>query len=186
MVDFYFLFDIALFLFISFAIYYSYKNKIYIKIFNYFKLFLIITISAKFSSTSGIALEWFNIISTDTYITLVLIGFSINIVVLYFGEKFIFEFLNRYINSGAIKTFFAKLITTLEVIVITTFALYILMQLSLSKSYLYPTLKKSYSYPYIKSFYMKFLTDDFLNMLLKADTGTNYKEVIFKSFKNSF
>ena len=110
----------------------------------------------------------------------------INIVVLYFGEKFIFEFLNRYINSAAIKTFFAKLITTLEVIVIITFALYILMQLSLSKSYLYPTLKKSYSYPYIKSFYMKFLTDDFLNMILKADTGTNYKEVIFKSFKNSF
>lgn len=186
MVNLYFLFDVALFLFISFAIYYSYKNKIYIKIFDYFKLFLIITISAKFASKSGIALEWFNIISTDTYITLVLIGFSINIVVLYYSQKFIFRFLDRYINSGAIKSFFAKLITTLEVVVITTFTLYILMQLSISKTYIYPTLKKSYSYPYIKSFYMKFLTDDFLNMILKADTGTNYKEVIFKSFKNSF
>lgn len=185
MVNFYFLFDVALFLFISFAIYYSYKNKIYIKIFNYFKLFLIITISAKFSSTTGIALERLNILSSDTYITLVLIGFSINIAVLFYSEKFILKFLNRYINSGAIKIFFAKLITILEVVIITTFALYILMQLSISKSYIYPTLKKSYSYPYIKSFYMKFLTDDFLNMILKADTGTNYKEVIFKSFKNS-
>jgi hypothetical protein len=131
-------------------------------------------------------LERLNIISSDTYTTLILIGFSVNIIILYYGESSILKFLNRYINNSSVKTFFAKIITTLEVIIITTFTLYILMQLSISKSYLYPTLKKSYSYPYIRSFYMKFLNDDFLNMVLKADTGTNYKEVIFKSFKNTF
>ena len=186
MVNLYFLFDLFLFLFILFTIYYSYKNKIYIKIFDYFKLFVIITISAKFASYTGITMEKINIISSDTFITLVLIGFSVNIVVLFYSEKYIFKLIDKYINSGMIKVFFAKLITTIEVIVITTFSIYILMQLSISKSYIYPTIQKSYSYPYIKSFYMKFLTDDFLNIVLKADTGTNYKEVLFKSFKNSF
>ncbi|MEA3498923.1 MAG: hypothetical protein U9R16_07690 [Campylobacterota bacterium] len=186
MVDLYFLIDLVLFIFISFAIYYSYQNKIYIKIFNYFKLFLIITISAKLASFTGIKLERLNIISSDTYTTVVLIGFSLNILIFYYGDKFIFKFIDKFVNSNLIKDYFAKLITVIEVVVITTFTLYILMQLSISKSYIHPTLMKSYSYPYIKKFYIKFLNDDFLNMVLKADTGTNYKEVIFKSFKNGF
>ena len=45
---------------------------------------------------------------------------------------------------------------------------------------------KSYSYVYIKSFYKKFLNDDFVDMILNADTGTNHKEIIFRSLKNSF
>ena len=186
MVNLHFLFDIFLFFTISFLIYYSYQNKIYVKIFEYFKLFIMITVSAKFASMTGIGLELFHIISADTYITIVLIGFGVNIILIYSSERIIFKFLNKFINSGSLKIFFAKLITVIEVVILSSFTLYIFMQLSFSKSYIYPTLKNSYSYPYIRSFYIKFLTDDFLNMLLKSDTGTNYKEIIFKSFKNTF
>jgi hypothetical protein len=61
-----------------------------------------------------------------------------------------------------------------------------IMQLTISKTYLYPYLNKSYSYKYIKVFYKNFLNDDFLHMVLEADTSINHKEIIFKSFKNSF
>ena len=50
----------------------------------------------------------------------------------------------------------------------------------------YKNMKKSYSYPKIEKFYNTFLNDDFVNMVLNSDTGTNHKEIIFKSFKNSF
>ena len=60
------------------------------------------------------------------------------------------------------------------------------MQLYISKAYLSKSFHKSYSYPKIEYFYNSFLNDDFVNMVLHSDTGTNHKEVIFKSFKNSF
>jgi hypothetical protein len=186
MVNLYFLIDIILFIFISFAIYYSYQKKIYIKIFNYFKLFIIITISAKLASQTGISLEKLNILSTDTYTTLILIGFAINVSILFYSWEFLYLLVNKFINSNQIKTFFAKLTVVLEVITIATFSLYIIMQLSISKKYIYPIMIKSYSYVYIKSFYKKFLNDDFVDMILNADTGTNHKEIIFRSLKNSF
>ncbi len=85
-----------------------------------------------------------------------------------------------------IRTIFAKTFTFLEVLTIVTFSLYIVMQLYITKAYLYKSLKKSYSYPKIEKFYHSFLNDDFVNMILNSDTGTNHKEIIFKSFKNSF
>lgn len=186
MVNIYITFDIALILLIGFSTYYSYQKKIYIKIFEYFKLFILITLSAKFASTTGWFLSAHHILKTDTYATLILIGFCINLVLFYYLIMFLIEFSNRFIDSAKVKQYFTKILTFFEVLVIVTFSLYIIMQLYPSKKYLYPTLKKTYTYPYIKRFYIKFLNDDFIHMILNSDSGTNYKEVIFKSFKNSF
>ena len=184
MVDLYLLFDISLFLFVSYFIYYSYKKKIYVSIFEYFKIFLLITISGKLASASGIKLAKLGILQADTYTTLVLIGFIINITLLYLTQNYILKFLNTIIKSIHIKEYFAKLITVIQVTVAITFCLYIFMQLKVSKKYIYPTLSKTYSYPYIKKFYTRFLNDDFVNMVLNSDTGTNHKEILFKSLKN--
>ena len=158
----------------------------YIKLFDYFIVFIIISISAKFASFTGVSLQKINILLADTYTTLILIGFGINLVIFTYIFKIFLQYSNKYINNKKLKIFFAKLITLIEMIILTTFSLYILMQLSISKTYLYSTMKKSYSYPYIKSFYMKFLNDDLVNIVLNNDTKTNHKEVIFKSLKNSF
>lgn len=184
MVNIYNLFDITLFIFICYFIYYSYKRKIYVSIFEYFKIFIIITISAKLASTTGIKLSKFGILQADTYTTLVLIGFMINFAILYFFQDSIFKFLDNVIKNIDVKEYFAKLITIVQVTIIVTFCLYIFMQLKVSKRYIYPTLTKTYSYPYIRKFYTKFLNDDFVNMVLSSDTGTNHKEILFKSFKN--
>ncbi|MEA3513379.1 MAG: hypothetical protein U9R37_07230 [Campylobacterota bacterium] len=146
---------------------------------------MIITISAKLSSSTGLLLQKFYITKADTYTTLTLISFVINFLILFYTWKYIFIVLNKYINSAKIKILFAKVFTFLEVLIITTFSIYIIMQLYISKVYLYKTIKKSYSYPKIEKFYKNFLGDDFVNMILNSDTGTNHKEVIFKSFKNS-
>jgi len=69
---------------------------------------------------------------------------------------------------------------------VITFSIYIVMQLYISKVYLYKTMKKSYSYSKIEKFYNNFLNDDFISILLNSDTGTNHKEIIYKNFKNSF
>ena len=182
----YILIDILFVVLIGFATYYSYQKKIYIKIFEYFKLFILITLSAKFASNTGWFFQAHHVLKTDTYATLILIGFSINLVLFYYLSKFIIEFSDRFIDSAKIKTYFAKALTFFEVLVIATFCLYIIMQLYPSKKYLYPTMKKTYTYPYVRKFYIKFLNDDFIHMILNSDSGTNYKEVIFKSFKNAF
>lgn len=183
--SFYYLIDFVFFVFLSFAIYYSYQKKIYIKIFKYFQIFLLITISAKFASFTGVYLQKIYLIKADTYTTLILIGFCLNIVLLLYFGKYLLKITDIFINNQQIKTLLAKIFTVIEIVVLSTFALYIVMQLYISKVYIYPIIKKSYSYNKIETFYKKFLSDEFVNMILNSDTGTNHKEIIFKSFKSS-
>jgi len=181
----YLLIDILLFIFISFATYYNYSKKTYVKMFDYFKIFALISVSAKFSSFTGSYLSKWHLILADTYTVLILISFSINIIIIFYSWHSIYYLSSKLINNQQIKIFFAKIITIIEVVVITTFILFIFMQLGVSKKYIYPTFKKSYSYPYVRTFYMKFLNEDFAKMVLSSDTSVNHKEIILKSFKNS-
>ncbi len=184
--NYYYSLDVLFLLLIIFACYYSYQKKIYIKIFHYFKIFFIITVAAKLSSYTGVLLQKLYITKADTYTTLILIAFVVNLFIIYFSWKYIFQFTRTYINNEKLKIVFAKVFTAIEVLIIFTFSLYILMQVYLAKVYIYPIFKETYSYPKIEKFYKSFLNDDFVNMVLGSDTGTNHKEVIFKSFKNSF
>ena len=181
----YLLIDLLLLIFISFATYYTYSKKTYIKVFDYFKIFALISVSAKLSAFTGSYLSKWHLILADTYTVLILISFSINIIIIFYTWHFLYFLSSKLVNNQQIKICFAKKITVIEVVVITTFALFILMQVGVNKKYVYPTLKKSYSYPYIKSFYMKFLNEDFAKMILNSDTNVNHKEIILKSFKNS-
>ena len=186
MVNFYNTIDLVLLLTIVLLTRISYERKIYIKIFEYFKIFMAITLSAKLSGYTAILLQKFFITKADTYTTLILISFTVNIFILYFGWRYIFAFSNKFMQNTKVRTMLAKAFTFLEVFTIITFSIYIIMQLYISKAYLYKSMKKSYSYPKIEKFYNSFLNDDFVNMVLNSDTGTNHKEIIFKSFKNSF
>ena len=145
-----------------------------------------ITLSAKLAGYTSILLQNFSITKADTYTTFIMISFVVNLLILYFGWKYIFAFSNKYMKNVKIRTFFAKAFTFIEVLILITFSIYIVMQLYITKVYLYKSMKKSYSYPKIEKFYNSFLNDDFVNMVLNSDTGTNHKEIIFKSFKNSF
>jgi len=186
MVSFYNTIDLVLIAAIIILTKISYEKKIYIKIFEYFKIFMAITISAKLATYTAIVLQKFYITKADTYTTLILISFVVNLVILYYGWRYIFAFSNKFMQNIKVRTLLAKTFTFLEVFIIITFSLYILMQLYITKAYLYKSLHKSYSYPKIEKFYNSFLNDDFVNMVLNSDTGTNHKEIIFKSFKNSF
>lgn len=177
--------DFILLFTISFFTYYAYAKRTYIKIFDYFKIFLIITLSGKFASLTATLLQNFYITKADTYTILILIAFVINILILYFSWKFIFKITKIFVNNERVKSFFAKLFTLIEVIIITTFLLFILMQFYPAKKYIYSSFKNSFSYPIIEKFYLKFLNDDFRLMILNQDTRTNHKELLFKSFKNS-
>jgi len=182
----YLLLDLFLIVLISFGVYYNYKKKTYLKVFEYFKVFALISISAKFAIFTGIHLSKWHLILADTYTILILIGFTINAIIIFFSWSFIYMLSSKFINNEQIKILFAKIITVIEVVIIVTFALFILMQLNINKKYIYPTVKKSYSYPHIKSFYIKFLNDDMLKMILDSETNISHKEIILKSFKNSF
>jgi len=186
MVSYYNLIDLVLIIVVILLTKFSYEKRIYIKIFEYFKIFIAITLSAKLVGYTAIALQKLYITKADTYTTLILIAFVVNISILYFGWKYIFSVSNKYLQNIKIKILLAKIFTFLEVFIIITFSIYIVMQLYIAKVYLFKSMKKSYSYPKINLFYNSFLNDDFVNMVLKSDTGTNHKEVIFKSFKNSF
>ena len=186
MVDYYNIIDLIIIISIILLTRISYDKKIYIKIFEYFKIFMAITLSAKLAGYTAIILQKFYITKADTYTTLILISFVINILILYFGWKYLFAFSNKFMQNIKLRTFLAKIFTFTEVFIIITFSIYIVMQLYITKAYLYKSMKKSFCYPKIEKFYNSFLNDDFVNMILNSDTGTNHKEIIFKSFKNSF
>jgi len=179
------IFDLLLMITIVVFTYISYKKKIYMQIFEYFKIFFIITASAKLSSYTALYMQKFHITKADTYTTLILLAFFVNFLFFYFSWKSIFKVINQYINSNKIKTLFAKFFTFVEVVVIATFSFYVFMQIYITKIYLHKIVHKTYSYPKIQKFYNSFLNDDFVNMVLSSDTGTNHKEIIFKSFKNA-
>ncbi len=181
----YLLIDLILVGLIIFGAYYNYQRKTYIKFFEYFKVFALFSLSAKFATYTGIHLSRWHIISADTYTILILIGFGLNALVIYYLWIFIYDISAKFINNEKLKMLLAKFITVVEVVLIVTFMLFASMQLSVSKRYLYSGVKKSYSYHYIKTFYTKFLNDNMLKMILNSDTGINHKEVILKSLKNS-
>jgi hypothetical protein len=185
MVSLYNLFDVVFIVVFFYFTYKSYKEKIYLKIFEYVKFFIIIIVSAKLVHLTALLLNKLHIIKADTYTTLIFIAFIVNFLLLFYFYKNIMKLFKRYINSVKIKDLFAKFLTLLEVLITLTFTIYMVMQLYISKKYLYKTSSKTYIYPIIENFYNKFLGDDFVNLLLNSDTKTNYKEVMFKSFKNS-
>lgn len=182
----YILIDIIILLLISYFSILSYEKKYYLKIFEYVKIVVLLTISAKLAPYSGKLLEKFYILSTDTYMVLLLLSFCINFVVFYLAWKYIFKLADILINSQSVKRICAIIFTIFEVTLILTFTLFVIMQLYISKKYLYSHFMKSYTYSHIHRFYDKFLNDDFVNMILNSNTsGINHKEVIYKSFQKS-
>ena len=184
-ISYYFIIDLLFLIIIIFSIKYAYEKKIYIKIFDYIKLFIIITLSAKLSHFTGQYLQSLGITKVDTYATLIFISFMINFLFLSYSGKFFINLLNKIINSNKTRILMAKVFTTVEVIILFTLSLYIFMQLNLSKIYIEQYLIKSFSYKYIKHFYKSFLNDEFVNLIMNSDTGTNPQEVLFKCFRNS-
>lgn len=185
MVSFYNSIDVVLVAAVIVFGYKSYKNKIYLKIFEYFKIFVAITLSAKLAPYTAIALQKFYITKADTYTTLTLIAFAVNLFFFYYTGRSILKFLNKNVSNINFRKYTAILVTIVEVVIISTFSLYITMQLYLAKVYLHKPLSKTYVYPKVHKFYKSFLNDEFVKMVMSSDTGTNKDEVIFKSFKNS-
>lgn len=181
----YFFIDIFLFLALVFLIYFGYKNRVYEKLFEYFKIFLFLTLSAKLAPYMGTALQKLYITKADTYTTLLLISFVVNYVLFHFGFKYILKFSNNFINNQKVKTSFALILTIFEITIVFTLGLYIFMQVYLVKLALENPLNKSYSYPVIERFYKSFFNDKFTNAVLNLDTSTSSKELIFKNLKNS-
>ena len=181
----YYLLDVFFIAFIGYGTFYYYKKKIYIQLFDYFKIFIIISISAKFALLTGKYLQKFSIVNADTHSILMLIGFGVNFAVLFYGYKTLFKLSNKIINSNKIRDYFAKVVTFFEVVALSSFFLFMSMQLHPVKKFLEPSLKKSFIYPKVKRFYMKFLNDKFIAMILNNDSTMDTKEILFKSLKNS-
>ncbi len=181
----YILLDLLLVLFAGVLSYYSYRKKSYIRLFEYFKIFVLITISAKLAAKTGVFLQEAGILRADTYSVAILIGFGLNLAGFYFAMLLLLDLLKNHVHSSGLRKLAAVTVSVVQVAVLSSFLLYITMQLTPAKRYLYPHFQKSYLYLHIKRFYIKFLNDDFVYMLLSSETGTNPKEVIFKSFKNS-
>lgn len=185
MVSFYNLIDLALLVGVLVLFKKSYEKKSYLKFFEYFKVFTIVTVSAAFASDTGAVLQKFYITKVDTYATLILISFVVNGAILYIGWRYLLKFSNKFVNNAQFRAVASKILTFFEVVVLLTFAIYMVMQLYISKKYLYTSLHKTYSYPKIERFYKRFLNDDFVNMILNSDTGIDRKEVLLKSLRDS-
>lgn len=180
------LIDFFIFVLIVVFIIYSYNKKQYLKVFEYLKLFIFLTISAKLASFTAIYLQKFYITKADTYTILLLISFAFNFILLYYFWKYIIIFIDKFVSSSTIKSFLAKVFTVVEVTIIFTFSLYLIMQLAISKKYLYEPLYKTFLYPKIERFYTKFINDDFVMIVLTQSNPADHKEILFNSFKNSF
>ena len=154
-------------------------------IFEYLKIFLLITLSAALATKMGLFLQKIAILSGDTYSVIVLIGFGINIGLFYLLYKLSDKLFQNFVTSPKARRFFAKFVTVVQVVFIFTFSLYIVMQLYIAKQYMEPTFSQTLSYPYIKSFYMGFVNDDFVKMIISSESKSAPHEVLIQSLKNS-
>lgn len=180
---FYFLIDIAFLIATIYLIIYSYKREIHTKLLDYVQIFIILSTSARFSNKMGILLQKLYIIKPDTHTTAIVIGFLFNLLILFSLRKLISKVTKKYIEDKRVKKSIKLFLIVPEVIILVTFSLYILIQLTPSKKYIYPYVNKSYSYPYIKSFYVKFLNDDFLRVILDSNSDAQNYENVYKSLK---
>ena len=181
----YHLIDLVLIALIGYGTFYYYQKRIYLKLFEYFKIFLLLTLSAKLAPFSAKMLAKISLISADTYAIALLIGFGVNFAIFFYGYKYAFKFLNNFINSAKVRTYTAMVVTFLEVLVISTFLLFMFMQLKPAKFYIHPSMQQSVSYPKIEKFYISFLNEKFIHSLFSNDSKTSTQEVIFKSLKES-
>jgi hypothetical protein len=181
----YIIFDILFLVLVLYLSKISYEKKVYLKIFEYFKIFFLFTISAKLAPFSSILLQKLYITKADTYTTLLLIAFAINLLILFYGWKYIVKLSGKFVNTSKTKILMAKLLSFIEVLVLSTFSLYIVMQLYISKVYIYPHLSQTYTYKGVEKFYQSFLNDKVINIIFNSNTGTNQHELLFKSFSNS-
>jgi hypothetical protein len=166
-----------------YLIIYSYKKEIHTKLLDYVQIFIILSSSARFSNNMGIFLKNLYVIKPDTHITMITIGFLFNLLILFSLRKLIIKMSKKHIENPKIKKSVKLILIIPEVIILVTFSIYIFIQLTPSKKYIYPIVKKSYSYPFIKSFYIKFLNDDFLRVMLDSDSDAQNYEKVYKSFK---
>ncbi len=180
---FYFIIDIFFLIITIYLIIYSYKKEIHTRLLDYVQIFIILSTSARFSNKIGLFLQKLYIIKPDTHTTTIIIGFLFNLLILFSLRKLISKFGKKYIENKRVKKSVKLILIIPEVIILITFSLYIFMQLTPSKKYIYPYINKSYSYPYIKSFYVKFLNDDFLRVILDSDSDAQNYENVYKSLK---
>lgn len=184
MVDLYFIFDIA---FIALVLYFSkiaYEKKYYVKFFEYFKIIIAIYIASNLAPYTGKFLQTLHITKADSYIILILISFALNIGILFFFWKNLIKIINRFFNTSRLHLLFAKILSFFEVLIVFSLGIFLVMQLYISKKYVYNSMKKTYTYSYIEKFYIKFLNNDILAILQGSSTGTSTKEILFKSFTN--
>jgi hypothetical protein len=180
---FYFLIDILLFFIIVNIIIYSYKKEIHVKLLDYVKVFIILSLSARFAKLTALYLQKLTIVDGDTKTTVIVIGFLINLLFFTLINKLYSKISKKHIDKTKLQKGIKLTVIIIEVFVLTTFSLYIFIQFTPSKKYIYPTLNKSYTYPYIKKFYIKFLNDAFLNVILDPNSDAENYEKVYKSFK---
>ena len=181
--SFYFIIDIVLLILIIYFIVYSYKKEIHVKLLDYVRVFIILSFSARFAETTGLFLQKLSIAMADTYTTLVVMGFLLNLIILVSINKLYSKISKKYVDKTRFQKGVKLTVIIIEVFILTTFSLYISMQFTPTKKYIYPTFKKSYTYPYIKKFYIKFLNDDFLKVILDPHSDAQNYEGVYKSFK---
>jgi hypothetical protein len=184
-VSWYIILDITFLVLLGYFSKIAYEKKYYIKFFEYFKIFVTIYIASKLAPFTGLTLQNLYIIKADTYITLIIISFSLNVVLIFYFWKNLVKATNNFLSTNKMKIFFAKVLSVLEVSIILTLFLYLIMQIYIVKVNLHQTLDKTYTYTIVSNFYHKFLNKDILAILQGSNTGTNQKEILFKSFSNS-
>ncbi len=180
---FYFITDVLFLIATIYLIIYSYKKEIHTRLLDYVQIFIILSTSARFANKAGIFLQKSYIIKPDTHTTAIVIGFLFNLLILFFLRKLISGITRKYIENKKVKKSIKLILIIPEVIILITFSIYIFMQLTPGKKYIYPIVNKSYSYPYIKSFYVKFLNDDFLRVMLDSDSDARNYEKVYDSLK---
>ena len=183
---FFYLIDLIFAILILYFSYYAYKQRFYLKFFEYLKIFFILSLSAKLVYATSYLLKSLYIINADTGTISLLISFSLNFFIFYTFFKYFLLFMNQFVNNNLIKSISAKILSFFEISLLITFLLFMFMQVHFIKKFIYPVINKSYSYKYVKKFYITFLSKDFVNIIMTQETKTDSKEIILKSFKNSF
>jgi hypothetical protein len=152
------------------------------------KLFVLFALSSKYAYFTGATLTQWHLLAPMSVGVLLLLGFAFNFGVLWMVALGLEKMFQKK-KTSQITTFQRMLKgvwVVLQINVTVTFAFFVILQFPYPKPWIYAHLKNSFFYPKVEKFYLRLFSPTFVkSVVMGSDTGTNQKELIFKSLTHA-
>jgi len=185
------IFDIFIIALFGYSTYLGYKYGINKSFYDFIKVIIILSISAKFSYKFGAFLTKHHILLPDNSASMVLISFLILLGIVYLLVMLVEYLYKTYLKSkiSQIIKLFLAIFGLFQAFIFTSFAVFIFVQFKPIKLHVKPYLiHNSKTYKIMDKFCKNVITMRFVNAIIKNQSPSDTKEILYKTLtdKNTY